>query len=698
MIYSIEQLNDFIELFNDVPIIHKNGTKKYYYNIACSFDIETSSFYINSDNKLTTDVKNGVKCSNMYIWQFAINDNIIYGRYWVQFIELIDKLHKKLNTNDFVKLIIYVHNLSYEFQYIYKLFNWSDVFAICERKPIYAATDKGIEFRCSYILSGYNLDTLAKNLENKTIKKLVGNLDYSLIRHNETTLTDKELEYCFNDVLIVTQYINEQIIEYGDITKIPLTQTGKVRNYVKDKCFKNENYKYFIKELTLNELEYQKLNMCYSGGFTHSNAINTDSKIENVSSYDFTSSYPYVMLSEKYPMSKGKKIKITSNEMFINCLKNYACLFSVRFYNVKPKTYNENILQMAKCYNVQKPIINNGRIVECKQCDTIVNEIDFYNITCFYDFSELDINDFYIYEKQYLPKEIIESILDLYEKKTTLKGVKGKEKEYLHSKEMLNSIYGMTVTNTMKQNIIFNNNEWKKDNNFNLSDSVENYNNDRNRFLFYAWGVWVTSYARKNLFSGILATGNDYIYADTDSIKLTNKEKYQNYFDDYNSNVVKKLKDMCNHYNIDFNRCKPKTIKGVEKLIGVWDYEGTYKFFKTLGAKRYLVQKNNNEFEITVAGLPKNAINYIVEYAKENNKDVFDVFTNYMYIPSDKTGKKTHTYIDNEYLVNITDYQGKNKNVLCKSGIHLTNCDFTLLLGDMYIDYLLNYNKHFEMK
>lgn len=697
MIYTFDMLDDFLQLFNNLELIHKKGSTKKYYNVSMSFDIETSSLYMDSDNNSCSN-EDMQKISNMYIWQFAINDNVIYGRYWQQFLSLIHRITLKLNTNENNRIIIYVHNLSYEFQFMYKLFKWLDVFAVSERKPIYATTINGVEFRCSYIYSGYNLNTLAKNLKDKTIKKLIGDLDYSLIRHSETELTNEELQYCFNDVLIVTQYINEQMEEYGDITKLALTQTGKVRNYVKNKCFTDVNYKYWIKTLTLSTIEYKKLQLCYSGGFTHSNAINTGVKIADVSSYDFTSSYPFVMLSEKYPMSTGRKIKITSKKMFQDCINNYCCLFTIRLENVIPKTMNENILQFAKCYNVENATVNNGRIVSCSKCELVVNEIDFYNINQFYSYEHIEISDYYIYEKDYLPKPIIESILKLYSDKTTLKGVQGKEKEYLNSKEMLNSIYGMCVTNTMKENIIFNGSEWVKDDSFNINESIENYNTDRNRFLFYPWGVWVTSYARKNLLSGVIACKGDYIYSDTDSVKITNKDKYKDYFETYNKNCEIKLKNMCDFYNIDFNLCKPKTIKGVEKMLGVWDYEDTYKYFKTLGAKRYIVEKSDNTHEITISGLGKNAISYIEEIAQKENKDVFEVFNNQMYIPTNKTGKNTHTYIDSEYICNITDYTGKTKKTICKSGVHLQPCDFTMSLGEQYLDYLLNMNKIIEIK
>lgn len=696
MVYGIQDKNKFLALLDNVNIVQKKGTKKYYYNVAMSFDIETSSFYVNENND-SVSVETENKCSNMYIWQFAINDNIIYGRLWIEFIDLIKSIVIKLQTNENVRCIIYVHNLSYEFQYIFKFFKWLDVFAICERKPIYAVTLDGIEFRCSYILSGYNLDTLAKNLENKTVKKMVGNLDYNLIRHSDTPLTDKELEYCFNDVLIVTEYVNEQIKEYGTIANIPYTQTGVVRRYVKKNCFENKQYKYFIKELTLTELEFEKLRLCYSGGFTHSNAIHTNEVIENVSSYDFTSSYPYVMLSEKYPMSKGKQIKITDKKQFEELLVNYCCLFTIHIENVKPKTYNENILQLSKAYNIKNQKINNGRIISCDSCDIVVNEIDYKNLCLFYTFEHLRVSNFFIYQKDYLPREIIESVLTLYKNKTELKGVPGKEKEYLHSKEMINSIYGMCVTNTMKEDIIFNGLEWSVDLNYNLNEKLDNYNNDRNRFLFYAWGVWITSYARNNLFNGILSVGNDYIYSDTDSIKLMNRENHLNYFENYNKQVETKLKNMCKHYNIDFNLCKPKTIKGIEKLIGVWDYEGTYDRFKTLGAKRYMTEKNGN-YEITIAGLSKKSVNYMIEKSKELNIDIFDFFKDYMYIPKDKTGKNTHTYIDIEKRVNVIDYMGNVKNVICKSGVHLTPSDFTLNMGLLYLDYLMNIDKIINYK
>lgn len=698
MIYNYENKNEFLRHFDNIPIMKKTASKTKYYNVSVSFDIETSSIYVD-ENGVMTDDTNCQKISNMYIWQLAINDNVIIGRYWKQFIELINDITLKLNTNENNRLIIYVHNLAYEFQYIYKIFNWLNVFAIDERRPIYALTNQGVEFRCSYILTGYNLNTLAKNLQNKTIKKLVGDLDYTKIRHNETPLTEKELEYCINDVLIVTQYINEQILEYDGVGNIPLTQTGKVRRYVKNVCFKNKDYRFTIKDMKLNQLEYKSLLRCYSGGFTHSNAIRTNIKLNDVASYDFTSSYPYVMLSEKYPMSSGRKVKINSVEQFENYLENYCCLFTITLYNVKPKTLNENILQFSKCYNIEKPlIINNGRIVEVGKCSLVVNEIDFKNINNFYTYEHLEVGNFYIYDKDYLPKEIIESVLTLYEKKTELKGVEGMEKEYLNAKEQINSMYGMCVTNTMKENVLFNGVEWVKDENYNLDKKIDDYNNDKTRFLFYPWGVWITSYARHNLLNGVLEMGQDYIYADTDSLKILNKENHQEYFTNYNNEVETKLKNMCEYYNIDFNRCKPKTIKGVEKLIGVWDYEGTYKHFKTLGAKRYIVQKDDDSYEITVAGLSKKAIDYIELYSKDNNIDVFEAFNNFLYVPTEYTRKNTHTYIDKEMMCMITDYQGKTKKVLCKSGVHLSPCDFTLNLNEHYIEYLLKAKNYLKME
>mgnify|MGYP003444667285 FL=1 len=692
MIYTYDKVKDFLELIPVDKIKNKNGTKKSYHNVALSFDIETSSVYLDDDFRMTKN-QDGLKCSNMYIWQVAYNDHVLYGRYWKEFINFVALLHTRLYTSENRRVIIYVHNLAYEFQYIYKFFPWLEVFASKERKPIYACTTFGVEFRCSYILSGYNLNTLAKNLHDKKYSKLLGNLDYSLVRHNETELTQDELDYCFNDVLIVTQYIREQIEEFGDITKIPLTQTGKVRNYVKKNCFSNPEYKNFIRNLTLEPIEYKYLQQAFAGGFTHSNATKTDTTIENVSSFDFTSSYPYVMLSEKYPMSKGKQVKIESLQDAIKLFEKYCCLFTVELFNVKAKTANEQILQFSKCTDVKKGVLNNGRIVQCESCFITLNEVDFFNLTQFYTFKIKTISNFWVYEKGYLPKEIILSVLKLYGDKTSLKGVEGKEKEYLNSKEMINSCYGMCVTNTMKENVIFVNGEWVKDSEYSLDKEIEKYNKDRNRFLFYPWGVWITSYARKNLFNGILNTGNDYIYSDTDSLKITNKDNYKDYFTSYNNEVNEKLKKMCEHYDIDFSLTRPKTIKGIEKPLGVWDYEGTYTNFKTLGAKRYMTQENDS-YEITIAGLSKNAINYIVKTAKENNVSPFEFFNDYMYVPEKETGKNTHTYIDSEYKAVIIDFQGVEKVVLCKSGIHLSPCDFTLNMGESYLDYLLNKDKY----
>jgi hypothetical protein len=51
----------------------------------------------------------------------------------------------------------------------------------------------GFEFRCSLLLSNYALEYVGDKVISKyKVKKQVGKLDYSKIRHSETPLTDDE--------------------------------------------------------------------------------------------------------------------------------------------------------------------------------------------------------------------------------------------------------------------------------------------------------------------------------------------------------------------------------------------------------------------------------------------------------------------------------------------------------------------------
>ena len=692
MIYELKDLSDFLGTINKKDIITSKG--KIFYNLAMSFDIETSSFYEDKNGVIYTNddfrkLKNQVRAEKkaiMYIWQFAIEENVIIGRTWNDFLYFCKKLYDFLNLKERY-IVVYVHNLSYEFQFICRWFNWIDIFADSERKPIKATTDSHFIFKCSYRLSGYSLEVLANNLKSHNIKKMVGDLDYNLIRNSKTPISKEELKYCENDVLIVTSYIDEQINEFGNIEKIPLTQTGKVRRYVRKQCFQNKEYQYFIKELTIEKPEYLILKNAFMGGFTHCNAMYTNKICKNVTSYDFTSSYPTVLISEKYPMSKGKEVYINTESELLNLIKNYCVLVDLQFTNIKSSFLYEQIISYSKCRNVKNPLINNGRIVQADALTISCTDVDFLNIRDFYKWDNMKIGLCYIYEKDYLPKEFIKTILHLYKSKTELKGVDGKEVEYLHSKELLNSLYGMCVTSIVHDTVDFNGSEWTTENG-NLEEELKNYNTDKNRFLFYQWGVWCTAYARNNLYTAIKECKEDYIYSDTDSVKIFNADKHKMYFEKYNKWIVKKLEKCLNYHKIPLDFISPKTIKGDIKTLGIWDFDGFYTDFKTLGAKRYIFRKDN-KLSITVCGLSKKAGKDFIE----NQEKPFLFFNDGMFVDCEHTGKMIHTYIDKEIENTITDYLGNTAYYHEKSFIHLEKTDYLLSLSDMYIKYFMGVQK-----
>lgn len=206
----------------------KTKSKKVMYmEVPASFDIEASSFYDGEQ-----------KAATMYVWAFGLYGRVIIGRTWEEFVQTCETISLEMQLSGEQRLVVYVHNMDYDFQFFRKWLSWDKVFSLDERKPVYAISDLGIEFRCSYKLSGYSLETVGKNLKHIHVKKLAGDLDYSIPRHSKTPLTDMELQYVMNDAKVVMAYIAECMMDEGTITKIPLTKTGYVRRFVRNRCFR----------------------------------------------------------------------------------------------------------------------------------------------------------------------------------------------------------------------------------------------------------------------------------------------------------------------------------------------------------------------------------------------------------------------------------------------------------------------------
>lgn len=703
-IYKPTEITEMIETAMVGVKIRKKRVPKSdsieYYNCPAAFDIETTSF-LDADNE---------KAAIMYEWTFGLNGLVMIGREWREWLEVCENIREMLDLNENRRLVVGVHNLGYEFQFICKRFEWLKVFAVDLRKPVYAVTTSGIEFRDTYILSGYKLEIVGKNLHKYKVQKMVGDLDYSKIRSYKTPLSDTEIGYCVNDVKVVLAYLQECIEdEENNITKLPITKTGRVRRFVRKMCFgmdiKEKNYKRWsyldlMKSLTLTPEEYKQLKRAFQGGFTHASPFYSGQLCENVQSMDLTSSYPTQLCLPKFPMSKGEPHTITSVEDFQNSIHCYCCLFDVEITGLESKFWYDSYISVSRCHNVKNPVISNGRIVSADHLTTTITEQDFIIISHVYKWESMRVGNMMRYQRGYLPRDFVRAVLTLYKNKTELKGLQGSDENgipysvtYLARKEMLNSCFGMCVTDIVRDEITYTN-EWL-DNAPDLANAIEKYNNSKSRFLFYPWGVWCTACARVAVWSAIFNLKDDYIYCDTDSVKYLHPEKHTEFFEHYNTMIVKQLEKTCLRYGFDNTFIAPLNNKGKPKQLGIWDFDGSYSYFKTLGAKRYMLKYSDDtrngdttgKYSLTVSGLNKKiTMPYLLEKYGDN---VFDKFDRDLYIPAEYTGKNTHTYIDDEKAGVICDYMGNTADYDEKSCVHLSGSDYCLSISEEYSRFIL---------
>ena len=676
-------MRDLEELSEERYPLFKKVDKVEVYNIPCAFDIETSSFYNTRDEKTAI----------MYVWQFGFNGRVIMGRTWEEFFEFLNAFASALELSDKRFIYIYVHNLTYEFQFIRKWFDWTKIFALKKRKVLYAQyAPAGLEFRCSYLLANAGLGHVGdKLLSRYPVKKMVGDLDYSKIRHSQTPLTKTEIDYCTHDDFVVMAYIQEKIEQDGGIDNIPLTNTGYVRRFCRNYCMSDmlaaQKYHALMRSLQINEEEeYDQNKRAFMGGFTHAGAMNANKILYNIGSADLTSSYPSEIVASYFPITSARFIGSPADESaFKKYLDIYCCIFDIKFYNLRPLVEYENYLSLSRCITTN-PIVNNGRLVSADECLTTLTELDFDIVNKMYDWDYMEVNNLRVYDRGYLPKSLILAVLKLYGNKTKLKGVPEEIVEYMRSKNMVNAAFGMMVTDIIRPEFTINADDmWIEEEALKVKQ-LNGYNKNFNRFLYYTWGVYVTAHARHNLFDAILEFKEDYVYADTDSIKGKNFDKHLDFFKIYNYKNKMRMEKAANSLGIPFEYFCPKTITGEEKLLGDWEIERSYAMFKTCGAKRYMYVYDDGTLSLTVAGLNKNAaVPYLLEEYKGDKIAILNDFEDGFFVPRGYTGKQTLTYIDDERTGSIADYLGNECEYFEKSSIHLEAQSFSMSQTDDYL-------------
>lgn len=559
------------------------GTRKrvYYKDLICAFDIETSRDPV-------------IEQSWMYIWMFQVDDfYTVLGRTWEEFKEFQRRIRENLYGNT---LVVFVHNLSYEFSFMKGQWDFSEEDVFCtDLRKVLKVDQPGFEFRCSYFLANMSLGEFAKRY-GKTKKESGERFNYKDIRYPWTPLRRKQRKYCIADVVSLVQAV-KGLMKANDRTlyTLPLTQTGFVRNETR-KEMKKYNHNQLYAMLPDGEL-MKYLLWLFRGGNTHSNRFYTNFVLKMpVETDDLSSAYPAEAVLNPKPMTEfvewtdERAMKL---EHLVDLMtEGYALIIHFVAYGVCMRDPIDGFpyIPRHKCKNLTNAVIDNGRVVKADFLEFCCNDQDFRIMMEQYDFDDIRVEHLFSASYKPLPCFLTDYIINLYHQKTALKGVD--PLAYMISKERINCVYGMMVQSSQfRDSIKFRDGGFYPEHS-DLNELVRKYN--RKAFLNFAWGCWITSGTRLTLQRGLNEAAKQHkwaYYTDTDSIKHPPGLDLSG----INNEILEKAK-AAGAYAEDKD--------GKVHYMGLFEKEDPYSQFITMGAKKYAYIKNG-KIGVTVAGVGK---------------------------------------------------------------------------------------------
>lgn len=566
----------------------------------------------------------------IYQWAFKFGDDIVYGRKPSELIPVLVRIASFYKLDEVKRAVIYVHNLSYDFQYLkdYIIEEWHEysILAIAKHHIINFVTSC-FEWRCSYKLSNKSLAKWSKDLGCKN-RKLEGFVDYEKIHYQSEELTAEDWAYMYGDVETLDECIERQLLLYNDnISTVPLTSTGYIRrdcrrNFQKDK----HNFRRF-QRTALNSITYKMCRAEFSGGLTHGDRFRVGETVrapegEWIGHRDFRSHYPSQQRTKGFPMANFCLYAIDTDITTVNeQLKDHCILCEIEITNaeIKGSWVTFPYLQVSKCIegrgtNIIKMVKDNGRVLQLAGTTTLYcNEHDLKWLLRLYRFEHFKIKKLYVSKRGYLPEFMIDTIDSYFEGKTKYKKLakaetdKDKKLDFelslMKSKNGLNGIYGCSATDPVRATFELNNGAeevWSCTQPESIDEALESFYNSRNNFMRYQWGCWTTSSARDELMTFIydVIGVERCIYCDTDSIFYLASPETEAKIEDYNKKLEARSIEIGAFIEYEGERVTYNSFEAEENI----------QSFRFLHAKCYAFEDMEGELHCTIAGVPARII------------------------------------------------------------------------------------------
>lgn len=664
------------------------------------------------DTETSTIEKDGEQIAFMYVWQMAVENEAFYGRTWSEFKLCLQKMKNEMHLAVDYKLIVYVHNLKYDFGFYKKEVNLdgNDFVARSRRTVLKHIMDDCFEVRDSAVYTEEPLEHMGEEIG---IPKMKG-YDYNRIRHALTPLTPEELEYCEHDVLILTRYFRIEAEKLNcSIYKLALTATQKIKRGINEEFARESRmYQNMIMSRQLKDNDHDNhildlLKHAFFGAFNYSSQLIRGITQDNVAGIDISACYGAQCLMHPYPVGKFTPIALPESTDDLKNNPRYAgkaMLITFAAKDVSAKYADIGFLPINVHNYWQRPAsdINNiasKRVLTAAKLEMTLTDVDFRLFLEFYSYSAIKFVSIMASDYGDMPPYMIRSIekthrkkLEIQKRNNELKKIRpltlSEQLEYIHAKTGVSRIYGILVQDPVRD--IY---EWNPEIN-DIQKNGEQKNKSQFQPVLYQWGVWVVAWARYEILRLLLklsGTGKNFddlktLYSDTDSLYFKFTESDVEIVKSYNDMINAKIANVAKKY-----RLNPEALTGIGTLKITY-----YQQFKTTGIKQYCYIQDD-VFDYRCAGLTRpdyqyddnnnqlfnedgTPINYGMTFFDnfDSNAERMAAFCREMSIPASDAHVKRNYYNDEPLKepLEVTDYLGNTTTVQPKSWVVISESGF----------------------